>query len=139
MKFKSKHHAMNMRLHAWGCVMCPADYRKKTDTCMVCGSPVVYFTSQPELKRYRQLQLMEKAKRITNIELQPVFPIIVNGKKIREYRADFRYLAINGDEVNQVIEDVKGTTNEKYLDPVFKIKRDLVEAIYGIKIKIVKP
>jgi hypothetical protein len=49
----------------------------------------------------------------------------VQGKLICTYVADFKYLE-NGKEV---VEDVKG-----FKTPVYKLKKKLVEAIYGIEI-----
>ena len=84
------------------------------------------FASKAEANRYSQLKLMEMAGEISYLELQPKFPIVVNGVKICTYIADFRYLYCG---TNQIIEDVKGMKT-----PVYKLKKRLVEALYGITI-----
>ena len=61
------------------------------------------FDSKKELKRYMELELLLRAKEITNLEIHPKFDLMVNGVKIGRYTADFRYS--KGEEV--VVEDVK--------------------------------
>jgi len=70
---------------------------------------------------------------ITDLELQKSYPVVIKGKKIFTYRSDFNYNR-NGEAV---AEDCKGSMNSKYHDPVFKLKKKLIEAIYGIDILIV--
>lgn len=84
------------------------------------------FDSRAEARRYSELILAERAGEISNLSLQPVFPIIVNEKKIGKYIADFQYIDRDG---NRVIEDVKGIST-----PVYKLKKKLVEAIHEINI-----
>ena len=62
------------------------------------------FDSKKELQRYLILEKMEMQRMIFNLELQPQFPLMVNGKKIGRYTADFRYKTRKGDVV---VEDVK--------------------------------
>jgi len=62
------------------------------------------FDSKKELNRFMILEQLEKENKIFNLELHPVFPLIVNGKKIGRYTADFRYRDIYG---NIIVEDVK--------------------------------
>jgi hypothetical protein len=49
------------------------------------------FESKAEAHRYSELILAERAGEIFNLALQPVFPLIVNGKKVGKYIADFQY------------------------------------------------
>ena len=91
-----------------------------------------FFHSKAEGKRFEQLiKLRDKDKSITNLILQPKFDCIVNNVKICQYRADFEYdtLITNGAIGNRVIEDVKGQVTD-----IYKIKKKLVESLYGIKI-----
>ena len=62
------------------------------------------FDSKKELARYLVLEQMEKNNYISELEIQPVFPLIVNGIKIGRYTADFKYKNNNGEVI---IEDVK--------------------------------
>lgn len=93
------------------------------------------FDSALEAKRYRQLALLEKANKITNLKLQPKFLLLEsfkkNGKTFRktEYIADFMYEE-NG---KTVVEDVKGKETE-----VFKLKRKMFEHNYPeLNLKII--
>ena len=91
----------------------------------------ITFASKAEAKRYCELKLSVKAKRIAHLEHQPVFPLIVNGVKVGKYVADFRYVVLPWDyeEPVTVVEDVKGMKT-----PVYRLKKKLVEAQYGITI-----
>jgi hypothetical protein len=60
------------------------------------------------------------------LELQPRYPLIVNGEKVGTYVGDFRYF--EGDVL--ILEDVKGI-----LTPVYRLKRRLVKALYGLDIR----
>ena len=85
------------------------------------------FDSAKEAQRYIELKLLEKAKQISNLELQPRFLLQdsfrKNGKTYRkiEYIADFKYIE-NG---KTIVEDVKGLQTD-----VFKIKHKLFEKKY---------
>jgi hypothetical protein len=84
------------------------------------------FDSKAESRRYSELILAEKAGEISNLTLQPVFPLIVNEKRVGKYIADFQYTDRDG---TRVVEDVKGMAT-----PVYRLKKKIVEAIYGINI-----
>ena len=83
------------------------------------------FASKAEARRYSELKLMEQAGEIDGLVMQPVFPIIINNIKVAKYIADFSYYL--GEQ--KITEDVKGVRT-----PVYKLKKRLVEAIYGITI-----
>ena len=86
----------------------------------------ITFASKKEAARYSQLRLLVKAKIIHHLELQPRFPLIVNGEKIGSYVADFLYWQHG----TWVTEDVKGVRTSTY-----RIKAKLLKALYGITIK----
>jgi hypothetical protein len=54
----------------------------------------------------------------------------MNGKQVAYYKADFRYWDFK--EKRTVIEDVKSPATAK--NPVYRLKKKLVEAQYGITI-----
>lgn len=86
----------------------------------------ITFDSVKEARRYGELKRLERAGEIRGLELQPRFPIIVNGIKVCEYRADFDYYNAAG---NQIVEDVKG-----FKTPIYNLKKKLMRAVYGIDI-----
>jgi hypothetical protein len=88
----------------------------------------IVFHSQAEADRYAQLVLLQIGGAITDLELQPAFPIIVNERRIAVYSADFAYTDVESG--NWIIEDVKGGQTT----PVYRLKKRLVEAIYNVKI-----
>ena len=94
------------------------------------------FDSIAESKRYKELVLLQRAGKISELQLQPKFLLQEsfkkNGKTYRkiEYIADFMYEE-NG---HVIVEDVKGKETE-----VFKLKRKLFEYKYrGLELKIIK-
>ena len=88
------------------------------------------FASQAEGRRYVALKKMAKDQEITDLDLQPKFPIEVNEHKICTYIADFDYTDKDG---AYIVEDVKG-----FKTSIYRLKKKLVEAIYGIEITEVK-
>ena len=90
----------------------------------------VRFASAAEARRYGQLMLLQKLGEISGLELQPRFPIVIDGKLCATYVADFAYFT----QGERVVEDVKGM-----ITPVYRLKKKLVEALYpGTKIVEVK-
>lgn len=88
----------------------------------------IRFASRAEAKRYGELKLMEKAGEISNLELQPVYPLTVNGIRVGKYVGDFRYIDRRSNRMT--LEDTKGVRT-----PVYALKKRLVEAIYpGVEI-----
>ena len=89
----------------------------------------IKFDSKREMNRYCELKLLEKAKEISNLQLQPKFLLIdgfkYKGKKIQamNYIADFQYIEKDGTEV---VEDVKGFKTKEY-----NIKKKLFLHKYG--------
>ena len=85
----------------------------------------ITFHSKKEAEKYRDLLLLERAKKVSDLQMQVPFPCVVNGKKICSYFADFVYT----EKGKQVVLDVKG-----YRTPLYKMKKKLVEALYDLKI-----
>ncbi len=89
----------------------------------------IEFHSAAEARRYGELKLLEKGGYIRRLELQPVYRIAINGIHVCKVILDFRYYE-NG--IGWVDEDLKGRDN-----PLSRLKRKLVEAQYGIKVRLV--
>lgn len=105
-------------------------YNQKT---IVDGIP---FDSKKEANRYCELKLLEKAKKIEDLKLQPKFVLQEGFKKDGVtyrpiiYIADFSYVY----KSRMVVEDVKGVETE-----VFKLKRKLFEHNYPyMKLELIK-
>ena len=86
------------------------------------------FHSKKEEARNDELELMQKAGLISNLETQRAFAFEHNGVKICKYLADFCYLQ----DGKQVVEDVKSPFTRKL--PVYRMKYKMMLAFYGIKI-----
>jgi hypothetical protein len=85
----------------------------------------ITFDSMAEAARYGALRIVQAAGLIKDLRLQVPYVIVVNGKKICRYVADFVYIE-NGKEV---VEDVKGMKT-----PVYNLKKKLMEAVFGVVI-----
>jgi hypothetical protein len=89
------------------------------------------FDSKAEAKRAGELILMEKSGLIQGLNYQVVFEladsVVINGRKRPplKYVADFVYVRAG----ESIVEDCKGM-----LTPVYKIKRHLMKAVFGIDI-----
>lgn len=88
-----------------------------------------YFASTKEYKRYRELLILQEAGKITDLELQPAYRLVVGGIFVCTYRADFRYRDEDG---KRVVEDTKGFKTE-----VYKLKKKLMYAIH--RVRVVEP
>jgi hypothetical protein len=91
----------------------------------------VSFMSKREAKYYSDFKLMERAGEIRQLELQPKYPIVVNGVKVCTVILDFQFREKDG---RLRVIDVKGMDN-----PLSKLKRKLVEAHYPhVTVEVVK-
>ena len=130
-RIKTKQQGFGLAKKVWVCKQCSTWHvAKKPVHCNACGQDLFfYFASKHEAQRYHELEFMERAGMITDLETQVKYPIEINGKKICAYFADFRYKDSEG---NIIIEDTK--SDERGIDIVYKLKKKLVEAIYSIEI-----
>lgn len=86
----------------------------------------IKFHSKKEAKRYQELLLLQKTGEIFDLSLQFPLEIRIDGKKICTYYADFMFF---DKDDKMIVEDVKGIRT-----PIYKLKKKLVEAYWGIKI-----
>lgn len=104
----------------------------------------IKFDSQKERDRYIELEFLQRAGKIRDLQLQVKYELIPaqyeNGKCVERacvYYADFDYYERRGDNsFTHIVEDVKG-----YRDPKsaayakFVIKRKLMRQIYNIAVR----
>lgn len=83
------------------------------------------FDSKKESLRYLVLADMARHGEITELALQPRFPVEIAGKKICTYVSDFQYLK----DGELIVEDVKGMKTQ-----VYRLKKKMVEALYPFEI-----
>lgn len=89
----------------------------------------VRFDSKKECRRYQALVLRGLAGEIEDLELQPAFPLTVQGVIVATYFADFRYRDRQTREL--ITEDVKSAGTRT---PIYRLKKRLTEVLYGITI-----
>jgi hypothetical protein len=90
------------------------------------------FDSKKEANRYQELNLLLKAGKIKNLELQVKFPLMVGGIRIGFYIADFVYQEPVPPAKNlayRIVEDCKG-----FRTALYRWKKKHFEKQYGIKI-----
>lgn len=138
-RFKTKYDGYNRRVMTWVCKACKAWHQKKKPTeCIECGAvDFIYFASRAEAKRFAELLLLLKMGQIRNLETQVRFKLIVNGIPIfkRGYYADFVYMKND----IQIVEDVKSTAKSEHgQTEIFNAKVNLMGAIHGIQVQIIK-
>ncbi len=102
----------------------PARSKYGAKPCEVDG---IRFASQREAKRYLFLRTRQALCEIADLELQPKFPLTVNGVNCGFYQADFTYRQMP--ENRRVVEDSKGVAT-----PVYRLKKKLVAAIHGVDV-----
>lgn len=93
-------------------------YRAKP--CVIDGTK---YASQKEARYCEGLKLLERAGKIRQLELQPKFPLIVDGVKVATYIADAAYFEGNA----RVVVDVKSGPTKT---PVYRLKIKLLKALY---------
>lgn len=90
----------------------------------------IKFRSKLEGNRYLQLKMMLNAGLIHELKTQVPFDLQVNGVHITRYIADFVVTYPDG---TVVVEDTKGVETE-----AFRIKKNLMLAIRGIEIQLIR-
>ena len=93
------------------------------------------FDSKEELKRYKDLQVLQRDGQIRELYTQQEFTLKINNIDVGKYTCDFIYQEKTKDGIwVEIFEDYKGfyTSESK-----FRIK--IFEAIYGVKVRITGP
>lgn len=106
----------------------------------------ITFPSKKEANRYCELKLLEKAGKISALEMQKTFELIptqreflgvdekgraITGKVLEravKYKADFCY--VDHEKKAYIVEDTKGVKTKEYI-----IKRKLMLRVFGIRIQ----
>lgn len=84
------------------------------------------FDSKREARRYDELCLLVFTNQIYDLRRQPEFHVWIGGKLVTRYVSDFYYQTRDG---AVIIEDAKG-----FRTPTYRLKKKLVEAIFGVEI-----
>lgn len=84
----------------------------------VCGNQHMH-DSKLEAGRCDDLHALQAAGQIERLTMQPEFPIVINGRHVFKYVADFAYFTGQC----RIVEDVKGMVT-----PLYRLKKKVVEA-----------
>lgn len=90
------------------------------------------FDSKAEARRWGELKLFDRAGAIRDLQRQVTYELPVNGEIVCRYRADFIYWKPDG---HLVVEDVKSRAS---MTPLYRLKKKLMKAIWGITISEVQ-
>ena len=90
-----------------------------------CRIDGIWFQSQMEGRRYRELKLLELVGDISRLHIHTKWSLDVNGVHICNYVDDFNYWQ----DGRFIVEDVKGQRL-----PLYKVKCNLMRAVHGIVI-----
>lgn len=97
----------------------------------------IKFDSKKEMRRYRELKVLERAGLIKDLKLQPAFLLQEsfkkNGKNYQKitYKADFSYF--DTELGKTIVEDVKSPITAK--DKVYRLKIKMLLYKYDIEFK----
>lgn len=100
----------------------PAKYRN--EPVVVDG---IRFDSKAEYRRWCDLQTLERAGQITGLQRQVFFRYCIGGRLMFTYRAD----AVYHENGKLVVEDTKGGATT----PLFRLKKKIIEAEFGVTIR----
>lgn len=89
------------------------------------------FDSQAEARHYRDLRAAELGGAISDLRIKTRYPLIVNGVECGYYEDDFNFLH----DGERVIVDVKSAATRT---PLYRLKKRIVEALYGVRISEVE-
>lgn len=95
-----------------------------------CEYQGIKFDSIKERNHFIYLKQLEEKGTIKDLKLQVKFTVVVNKKRVCSYIADFTYY----DEFGYHVVDVKSPITSK--NPVFRLKKKLVEALYNFEIEL---
>jgi hypothetical protein len=94
----------------------------------------MHFGSQAELRRYKDLKLMQAAGDISGLAIHPRYDLYVCGQLLGYIELDFEYLDHRTDKM--VYEDVKDAKkNSSTRTPIYRWKRLHLRAEHGIDIR----
>lgn len=90
----------------------------------------IKFDSRKEMNRYIELKLLQRAGKISELQLQVPFTLLEagNGERGVKYIADFVYIDADG---NKIVEDVKSEATKK--KEAYILKRKWFKSIYTDK------
>ena len=90
----------------------------------------VVYDSAFEMSYAQKLELLVRNGEIISWDRQVRYDIVVNSCKIGFYKLDFLINYADG-----TIEHIDCKSTPKLVDPVYKLKKKLISALYGIDIK----
>lgn len=96
-----------------------------------CTYDNIEFASIKERNFFIYLKQLEEKGEIWNLKLQDKIKAIINSVVVFEYRADFTY----DDSRGHHVVDIKSEATCKL--PVFRLKKKILKALYGIDIEVV--
>jgi len=91
----------------------------------------IVFDSRGEMLRYADLQLLERAGKISELRRQRDFPVYIGEKLLCTFTADFSYRELPSGA--EVIEDAKSSGTQK--DTAYRLRKTAAELYYGFHVR----
>ena len=104
--------------------------RRPKYNAIKCEADGHKFDSKKERARYFELKLLERTGQISELVLQPKYPLMINKTVVARYISDFEYKDKTG---ALITEDVKSEITRK--QPVYRLKNKMFAAQFGRAIK----
>lgn len=86
----------------------------------------VNFGSGKELRRWLELQYLQQAGEIHDLVAHPVYPLIINGRRVGRFTPDSRYVTRAGVITIEEVKGGKATKTEAY-----SLRKRVFEALYA--------
>lgn len=90
----------------------------------------IFFQSKKEARHYKVLKAMQQAGIISDLEMQPVYRIEIDGRLICKVIPDFRYY--DHERNCEVVEDVKSRATRTQL---YLLKKKLLKAVLDVEVE----
>lgn len=126
---RQKDHQLREWLHNGQAPIAPPAKPQKYRNLKVTDGAGAVHDSRKEYRRWCELELRERAGEIRSLRRQVPYALVVNGVLVCSYVADFVF--VEGEAT--VLEDSKSPVTRKLA--AYRIKRKLVQAIYGYEIR----
>jgi hypothetical protein len=92
------------------------------------------FASKAQMLRYADLQLLQRAGKISELEMEVPFKVYIrNPDGMEEYYCTYTADHVYWENGSRVIEEVKSSGTAK--DPAYRLRRKAFEIYHGLKVR----
>lgn len=92
----------------------------------------IWFDSQGEANHYKRLKLLQQAGKIKDLQVHPVFPLVINGKSVGRVKPDYVFWDV--EQQRRRYQDFKSPVTQRLSGFRFKV----FEALYNIEVEFIQ-